>query len=427
MVRLSLKSLANGEDSIRMAIAAPFHSSSFNMAPSTVMTQAKQGNPNAIATLLNQALQPKGITATAQLEGNCLTIELSSAHPITQSSTVAFIKQGLNRLQPRRIHTVFVCTQIGQADEFAWMETFDLEGMAHRSTATVPAEPSPEPLSSATLQPNPRETAIAPPAPSHQPRTPRHPSDPATAHKRQTGGIPVKGVEALLIGLVAAIVLFRVQFLKVLFNGSVILVHEVGHAVTHWAFGRPAIPTVNILFGGGITISGGQIWFLNVLIYLGIGYFIYRLREQPHHQGVAVLLTLVYTYCLFTRTNQMLAVFMGHGMELIAIAVCLYLSASGRLCRIRGDRAIYGMLGFFIFLVRIEFYWQLLHNAEFREWYEGGIGGLIDNDLVILANEYFQVDLSRIAGVLLGACLLAPAIGLLAGFVLRPQTPMKDA
>jgi hypothetical protein len=385
------------------------------MTQSTLLLQAKQGNPHAIAALLNRSLQTRGITATAQLEGNCLTIELAAAHPIAQASAIAFIRQGLNRLQPRRIHSVFVSAQLHQADEFAWMETFELDGIVTPTeafSAQMDPEPDPAPIPSAAI-------------PAHLSRPPRSPlsTSPLSPPALRPPAISTKGIEALIIGAVAAIVLFSVGFLKVLFYGAVILVHEVGHAVTHWAFGRPAIPTVNLLFGGGITLTFGQVWLLNGLIYLGLGYFIYRLRRTLRLQGLAVVFTAIYTYCLLTPTNQMLSVAMGHGMELGAIAVCLYLSASGKLCRIPGDRAIYAMLGFFILFSSLEFCWKLLQDPDYREWYEGGIGGMIDNDLVILATQYFHVDLSRVVSVFLVGYLLAPAIGLSACFI---QLPPKN-
>jgi len=390
------------------------------MTQTPLVVQAKEGNPSAIAALLNRALQPKGMTATAQLEGNCLTVELSSAQPIHQANVMAFIQQGMNRLQPQRIQTVIVFAQTDQVGEFAWMESFLLVGVTTSlSSSLLEFPPIADTTSSTPAKLNPSQSDGVAESITKSSRSPKQPSAKSLSSKRQAP-ISAKGIEALLLGFAIAIALFNLGFLKVLFNGAVILVHEVGHAVTHWVFGRPAIPTVNIYFGGGVTIPLGQVWLLNVLIYLGIAYFIYRLQGRSRLQGTVALLTLGYTYCLFTPTNQMLAVFMGHGMELVAIAVCLYLAASGKLCRIPGDRTIYAMLGFFIFFSATEFYWKLLQNPEFREWYEGGIGGIIDNDLVILANEYFQVDLSRIATVLLFASLLAPAIGLLACYMKRP-------
>jgi hypothetical protein len=218
--------------------------------------------------------------------------------------------------------------------------------------------------------------------------------------------------------MVLAIVLFSLGPLNLLFRGFLILVHEVGHAVTHWLFGRPAIPTVNLLFGGGVTLVLGQSALLIGLIYAGMAFLIYCLRSYPRLQGCLVAIAILYTLCLSGQMNTMLATFMGHGMELVAIFVCLYLAASGYFCRITGDRTIYAMLGFFTYFCDVQFSWRLIHDPDFRSWYEGGIGGMIDNDFVILANEYVGVDLSAIATGFLLACLVTPILVFL---VLRYQ------
>ncbi|MCY7320532.1 MAG: hypothetical protein LH660_01705, partial [Phormidesmis sp. CAN_BIN36] len=43
-----------------------------------------------------------------------------------------------------------------------------------------------------------------------------------------------------------------------------------------------------------------------------------------------------------------------------------------------------------------------------REMYEGGIGGVIDNDFIILARDYFSVDLSVVANIFLIGCVVIP-------------------
>lgn len=374
------------------------------MTQPDVMMQAKQGNPAAIAVLLNRALQSRDIVATAQLHQTCLMIELTATQPIDQSTMVAFIRQGLNRLQPQRIQTVLVSAQSSTAAEWAWMESFPLhEVEIETHSAELPVAGKADAIQEGHNQAKDQTPTL---------RQARSSNTAAPRPKSNTA----KGIEALLIGLGLAIVLFSVGLFKVLFNGALVLVHEVGHAVTHWAFGRPAIPAVNILYGGGVTITLGQVWLLNVLIYAAIAYLIYWLRPYPRLQGSAVLFTVIYTVCLLTPLNMMLSVAMGHGMELVAIAVCLFLSATGYCCRIPGDRAIYAMLGFFIFFSDVEFSWKLLHDADFRTWYEGGIGGMIDNDFVILATEYFRVNLSVIASLFLASCFLTLGSSLSAAF-----------
>uniref|UniRef100_A0A832H8W2 Uncharacterized protein n=1 Tax=Oscillatoriales cyanobacterium SpSt-402 TaxID=2282168 RepID=A0A832H8W2_9CYAN len=384
------------------------------MTQADLVKRAKQGDVNAIAALLNPVFERHGITAVVRLDGHCLTVELQSARPINQQAAIASIQKGMNRLKPPQIHTILV---YGQAKDRAdaWMESFTLESdepLTHSADqsvnrSTIPAAPStltvkqPDlPLQSssstkkATVKSGTSHSAIKP-------------------TQLKTNLISSNGWGALLSGLILAIALFLLGPLKILFRGFLVLVHEVGHAATHWLFGHPAIPTVNIYFGGGVTIVLGQVWLLNICIYLAIAYGVYRLRDYPKLQSVIGLATLLYSYCLFTPTNTMLATLMGHGMELIAIAVCLFLATSGYFCRIKGDRTIYAMLGFFTFFSDTEFSWMLLHDPEFRYGYEDGIGGMIDNDFVILANEYFGVNLSAIAQAFLVACLVTPVIAFL--------------
>jgi len=80
------------------------------------------------------------------------------------------------------------------------------------------------------------------------------------------------------------------------------------------------------------------------------------------------------------------------------------------------------MLGFFTWFYDLQFSWKLIHDEDFRAFYEGGIGGVLDNDFVILATEYFQTDLAAIAQWFLIACLLSPVVAFL---VLRYEAWLK--
>ena len=53
---------------------------------------AKQGNPKAIATLMNRQLQPKSITAKAALKEGCLQIMLESAQLIWMNINVEILE-----------------------------------------------------------------------------------------------------------------------------------------------------------------------------------------------------------------------------------------------------------------------------------------------------------------------------------------------
>lgn len=88
---------------------------------------AKQGDPTAIAAMMNRYFQPQGITAIAQIKDTaCLQIVLESAAVPMQESSVRFIRQELSTWQPALVKTVRVSGRQTGDGFFAWEETFPL-------------------------------------------------------------------------------------------------------------------------------------------------------------------------------------------------------------------------------------------------------------------------------------------------------------
>ncbi len=87
---------------------------------------AKQGNPNAIAVMLNRSLQAKNITAKVNRQEDSLQILLESAQIPQQKAMVSFIQKGLTKLGITSIKTVKVyCRQMGEKSP-AWSQTFEI-------------------------------------------------------------------------------------------------------------------------------------------------------------------------------------------------------------------------------------------------------------------------------------------------------------
>jgi hypothetical protein len=87
---------------------------------------AKQGNAQAIATLMNRQLQPKGITVKANLTNSCLMVIAESTEPPEQSFIVDFVRKGMTNLKVEVIKRVAVRGQATGKNSPAWRETFDL-------------------------------------------------------------------------------------------------------------------------------------------------------------------------------------------------------------------------------------------------------------------------------------------------------------
>lgn len=244
-------------------------------------------------------------------------------------------------------------------------------------------------------------------------------------HDSQQQALPNEAIGVLMTGFLLAIPLSALGFLRVLFHGWLILVHELGHALTYWLFGYPAVPSINLLYGGGITLAMGRLWLLVWSILGGLGYLIYRCRRSSNSLSWLLAITVVYSLLAFSSWHIHLISYMGHGAETLALIGCLYCAIGGYFCKLGGERTIYAMLGWFTWFETIRFAWGLLFDATARANYIGGIGGVIDNDFVKLAAS-FDVGLGAIATFFLIASIIAPVIaGVLYRYEARWQNTLR--
>ncbi|WP_261196542.1 CapA family protein [Laspinema olomoucense] len=113
------------------------------------MSLAKQGDPAAIAILLNQALRIRNMTAQVVRNDNRLHILLEADRIPDRQAYITYIQDGLTRLNVRSIHSVRVyARQIGQKVP-AWDEAFEFGKVTISplsSPSGVPEEPASKPL-----------------------------------------------------------------------------------------------------------------------------------------------------------------------------------------------------------------------------------------------------------------------------------------
>ena len=88
---------------------------------------AKQGNPQGIASWLNSQLQSEGITASANLDGDCLDIILEAEQVLREDTLVDFVRTELTNLQPDSIRKVKVQGRESGQIAAAWSQEFSLE------------------------------------------------------------------------------------------------------------------------------------------------------------------------------------------------------------------------------------------------------------------------------------------------------------
>jgi RsiW-degrading membrane proteinase PrsW (M82 family) len=94
------------------------------MTQFSLVELAQQGDPGAIAALLNQALQPRGVMAKVLLMDSCLQILLSSNRPLAQQTFVSFLNRQISSYRAKPIQLVKVYGQVIGEDVPAWYEEF---------------------------------------------------------------------------------------------------------------------------------------------------------------------------------------------------------------------------------------------------------------------------------------------------------------
>ena len=97
---------------------------------------AKQGNPKALATIINQSLKPKSVTAKVGLKDDCLQVLLESAEIPDRQAMVSFIRNGLTRLEVESIRRVKVYGRKLGEESPAWNQSFEM--MPQVETPSIP-------------------------------------------------------------------------------------------------------------------------------------------------------------------------------------------------------------------------------------------------------------------------------------------------
>nr|WP_290224021.1 hypothetical protein [Trichocoleus desertorum] len=110
------------------------------MTQQNILEQAKQGNAQAIAALMNRTLQPKGITAKASMKDDCLRVMLESEDVPDQGSTTAFVQRGMQGLGVESISRVQVFGRQAGEEFPSWNQEFSLGDVQSSVTQAVPQE-----------------------------------------------------------------------------------------------------------------------------------------------------------------------------------------------------------------------------------------------------------------------------------------------
>lgn len=124
-----------------------------SMSSQSTLELAKQGDAEAIATLINRSIQAKGIKATADINParpQCLNIDLRSPQKINQKAMVSLVRKGMLSLQVERIKQLAISAYHSDyetaSDNEIWQVDFDLESsesLSDRVPSQLEAVPAP--------------------------------------------------------------------------------------------------------------------------------------------------------------------------------------------------------------------------------------------------------------------------------------------
>lgn len=96
------------------------------MSQDEVVRQAKEGNPQAIATLIGKSLTAKGMAVKATNNNGCLVVQVEAQTVPPQQGVVNFVKTGLLNLKPNNISQAIIQGRVTGQPEAAWQESFNL-------------------------------------------------------------------------------------------------------------------------------------------------------------------------------------------------------------------------------------------------------------------------------------------------------------
>jgi hypothetical protein len=103
------------------------------MSAASLLERARQGDGDAIASLINQSLQPKGITVTTTLSRNFLTILVQAETTPDQKAITQFIEKNIGSLKPQGIERIVIKGKASDQKSPAWRSLVELAPPANQN------------------------------------------------------------------------------------------------------------------------------------------------------------------------------------------------------------------------------------------------------------------------------------------------------
>ena len=192
------------------------------------------------------------------------------------------------------------------------------------------------------------------------------------------------------------------------------LVHEMGHCVAALFTGHSAHPVIR-LDGHAMAQHGRQHAVLVWGTWIGLAGLAYWLRERRAWCIAVGVLALVYPVFAWTDFGELFHLLAGGLGELAFAVIALSRCYSGGFTHNNAERAVYGMLGFYLVGSQIGLCTGILGDAYERHRYLAGGSFGLTNDYVRAA-DLLGWDLDAIVMLMLVASFIAVGLGILIGW-----------
>ena len=195
-------------------------------------------------------------------------------------------------------------------------------------------------------------------------------------------------------------------------EGMSFFVHELGHTVASWLFGRFALPAVVV------TIAFHQSKAAAGLIWALLAFAAWRARRAPGWGPGLAVAAVVYPLLAFTPAHETVFDLAGHGAEIGVAAWFLRRAVRGGWFA-EWERPVYAMLAFWLWFRNARLFAGLVFSAAARTDYLT-VSFADRNDLVKVADN-LGVSLPAVAAACLVLALAIPALSL--ALALRSPAP----
>ncbi len=226
---------------------------------------------------------------------------------------------------------------------------------------------------------------------------------------------PILGVPAawffLVLGALLAPVLTFTPMLRYMGWFVASLTHEMGHCIVGFAMATPMFPAIRIDGHAAAVTTSGYVPWLAYATWGALGLLAWTQREHKLRLGLCVAGAIAYPICAFTGISELLILLGGGLGELAFATICFQRVRSGGFTHGPVERALYGMLGWFLVGRNVSLCFGLATSPLHRQAYEESGSFGLRNDYLRVAEDVLGVPLPAVAFGMLLVAFVPPVLG----------------